>query len=50
MRNVHVEVLKQFHEMREEQLAMFEEIRGAQRELAREVAALRRTQQEYVRR
>ena len=49
VRNVHVEVLKQFHEMREEQLAMFEEIRGAQRELAAEVAALRRAQQEYVR-
>lgn len=50
VRNVHVELLKQFHEMREEQLAMFEEIRGAQRELALEVEALRRTQQEYVRR
>ena len=50
VRNVHVEVLKQFHEMREEQLAMFEEIRGAQRELSRELEALRRTQQEYVRR
>ena len=35
VRNVHVEVLRQFHEMREEQLAMFEEIRGAQRQLAR---------------
>ena len=38
------------HEAQEQQLAMFEELRGAQRNLAREVEALRRSQQEYVRR
>ena len=50
VRNLHVEFLRQMHEMQEQQLAMFEELRGAQRDLAREVEALRRSQQEYVRR
>ena len=50
VRNLHVELLRQMHEAQEQQLAMFEELRGAQRNLAREVEALRRSQQEYVRR
>lgn len=50
VRNLHVEFLRQMHEAQEQQLAMFEELRGAQRNLAREVEALRRSQQEYVRR
>ena len=49
VRNLHVELLKQFHDMREEQLQMFEELRGQNAELAAEVESLRRHQQEYVR-
>ena len=50
VRNVHVELIKQFHTLQEEQIAMFEELRGAQRELAKEVAALKKSQGEFVRR
>jgi hypothetical protein len=38
------------HEMREAQTEMFRELREAQRELAKEVAALRLAQREFVRR
>ena len=50
VRNVHVELIKQFHTLQEEQIAMFDELRGAQRELAKEVAALKKSQGEFVRR
>jgi hypothetical protein len=50
VRNVHVELIKQFHTLQEEQIAMFEELRGAQRALAKEVAALKKSQGEFVRR
>ena len=50
VRDVHVEILRQMHEMREAQNAMFVEMRDAQRELAKEVAALRNAQMEFVRR
>ena len=48
LRNVHVELIRQFHTLQEEQIAMFEELRGAQRELAKEVAALKKSQGEFV--
>ena len=48
VRNVHVELIRQFHTLQEEQIAMFEELRGAQRELAKEVAALKKSQGEFV--
>ena len=50
VRNVHLEVIRQFHDAREEQTRMFEELRAAQAALARDVAALRRSQREFVRR
>ena len=50
VRNVHLEVIRQFHDAREEQTRMFEEVRAAQAALARDVAALRRSQREFVRR
>jgi hypothetical protein len=50
VRDVHVEILRQMHEMREAQTEMFRELRDAQRELAKEVAALRLAQREFVRR
>ena len=50
VRDVHVEILRQMHEMREAQTEMFREVREAQKELAAEVAALRMAQREFVRR
>ena len=50
VRDVHVEILRQMHEMREAQTEMFRELRDAQRELAKEVASLRLAQREFVRR
>lgn len=50
VRDVHVEILRQMHEMREAQTEMFREVREAQKELAAEVAALRMSQREFVRR
>ena len=50
VRDVHVEILRQMHEMREAQTEMFREVREAQKELATEVAALRMAQREFVRR
>ena len=50
VRNVHVELIKQFHTMQEEQVAMFETLRGAQVDLAKEVAALRKSTSDYARR
>ena len=50
VRNVHVELIKQFHTLQEEQVAMFETLRGAQVDLAKEVAALRKSTSDYARR
>ena len=50
MRDVHVEILRQMHELRESQTEMFREVREAQKELAGEIAALRMAQREFVRR
>ena len=50
VRDVHVEILRQMHEMREAQTEMFREVREAQKALATEVAALRMAQREFVRR
>ena len=50
VRDVHVEILRQMHELRELQTEMFHEVREAQKELAKELAALRMAQREFVRR
>ena len=50
VRDVHVEILRQMHELRESQTEMFREVREAQKELAGEIAALRMAQREFVRR
>ena len=50
VRDVHVEILRQMHEMREAQTAMLQEMREAHKDLAREVAGLRSAQREFVRR
>jgi peptidoglycan hydrolase CwlO-like protein len=50
VRTVHAEMLRQFHEAREEQLDAFEELKASNAKLASEVAALRKAQSEYVRR
>jgi ABC-type proline/glycine betaine transport system permease subunit len=50
VRDVHVELLRQMHELGEAQRLAFSEIKHAQADLAKEVAALRRAQLEFVRR
>jgi protein NEDD1 len=50
VRTVHAEMLRQFHEAREEQLDAFEELKASNAKLASEVVALRKAQSEYVRR